>query len=755
MKQNILSKKFAAIIIVSSLVATSISLIANIMIEHGRNVKDINTTIENIRTSKIQALEISAWTSNTQMLEAQVQGISRLNNIDYVNLTLDNGQKITSGHNIYKESKKIDFILEKEFNRKNVYLGTLSVYLKNQILDATLIKTSVLITLTQLLEIILAASLVTLYFNRSIYTRLKSIKNHADHISETNFSYSSGTRQYTPSKIPDELDYLHESISKMYLNLSIYLNKLQETESYLNNLIDYASAPIIVWDTKFTITRFNLAFESITGIATQDAIGKPLSILFPTSIAKNAMDYAIETNNQGHLWKSVELPIQHKDGAIRTVLWNSARIYDSNTKEHIATIAQGIDITDRKTIEAELNSARKIAEAANIAKSEFLANMSHEIRTPLNGIMGMLQLLEATDTDNEQSEYIDIALNSCRNLTRLISDILDLSRIEQGEIKLENHGFNINHLIEDVVNTFIIDITSKNIQISTYIENSIPQIIYGDSGRLRQIIFNVFGNSIKFTSDGTVSISVHYLATRETITLFIEIADSGIGIPDDKINEIFLPFKQIDGSLTRKYGGVGLGLSIVKKLLIAMHGSITIDNNIECGTTTCIAIPFKLTEPPILDHEQNIFMPPSEENNALRILIVEDEKINQIAITKFINKLGHSSMVSSDGLEALTILKRNHFDLILMDIQMPNLDGVETTLAIRSSNENFSKIPIIAITAHAMAGDRENFLRSGMNGYLSKPLIIEDLNNVINQTLANANRQRADEALIYPHNEKN
>ena len=237
--------------------------------------------------------------------------------------------------------------------------------------------------------------------------------------------------------------------------------------------------------------------------------------------------------------------------------------------------------------------------------------------------------------------------------------------------------------------------------------------------------------------------------------MFIEIADSGIGIPDDKIDEIFLPFKQIDGSLTRKYGGVGLGLSIVKKLLIAMHGSITIDNNIERGTTTCIAIPFKLTEPPILDHEQNIFMPPREENNALKILIVEDEKINQIAITKFINKLGHESIVASDGLEALTVLKRNHFDLILMDIQMPNLDGVETTLAIRSSNEIFSKIPTIAITAHAMAGDRENFLRSGMNGYLSKPLIIEDLNNAINQTIANANRHRTEEVVIYQHNEKN
>ena len=252
-----------------------------------------------------------------------------------------------------------------------------------------------------------------------------------------------------------------------------------------------------------------------------------------------------------------------------------------------------------------------------------------------------------------------------------------------------------------------------------------------------------------------MSIKIDSLTYHQIIYLFIEISDTGIGIPEDKLDEIFVPFTQADGSLTRKYGGVGLGLSIVKKLLIAMGGTITVESNIDKGTTTCIAIPFQTSEPPILDNTNNNYVLPEINLTKLKILIAEDDPINQLATSNFIKKIGHFSKCVNDGKEAIEILKSEHFDLILMDIQMPNLDGVETTLAIRSSNENFSKIPIIAITAHAMAGDREYFLRSGMNGYLSKPLIIEDLNNVINQTLANANRQRADEALIYPHNEKN
>jgi CheY-like chemotaxis protein len=269
--------------------------------------------------------------------------------------------------------------------------------------------------------------------------------------------------------------------------------------------------------------------------------------------------------------------------------------------------------------------------------------------------------------------------------------------------------------------------------LATSIDESTPELVYGDSSRLRQIIFNIFGNSVKFTPSGKITIHVSSITKSNSVILFIEISDTGIGIPEDKIHDVFTPFTQVDGSLTRKYGGVGLGLSIVKKLLIVMQGNITIENNPQGGITTCIAVPLKTTEPPIVDSMNQTTYSSHEQITNKKILIVEDDKINQLAISSFIEKIGHRPKCADDGAEVLEKLRLEEFDLILMDIQMPKLDGIETTLAIRNSNERFSKIPIIALTAHAMDGDREKFLAHGMNGYLSKPIILEDLKNAIDQ----------------------
>ena len=348
------------------------------------------------------------------------------------------------------------------------------------------------------------------------------------------------------------------------------------------------------------IADVNIGFEEMFGYSREEVIGHPVRIIHVNN--ELFLKYGESYWPKESTIKAVncEWQLKKKDGSIITCEVSGSAINPYDLSEGVIWIAK--NITEKKKFESELIFSKTTADAANKAKSEFLANMSHEIRTPLNGIMGMLQLLESTNTDNEQSEYIDIALNSGRNLTNLITDILDLSRIEQGYVALENHGFNLNHLVEDVINTFITELTSKNLEIKTSIDKSIPDLVYGDSGRIRQIIFNIFGNSVKFTSRGCISLTITSLINNNIINIFIEISDTGIGIPEDKLDEIFVPFTQVDGSLTRKYGGVGLGLSIVKKLLLVMGGSITVDNNDGGGITTCIAIPFKTTEPPILEN---------------------------------------------------------------------------------------------------------------------------------------------------------
>ena len=514
---------------------------------------------------------------------------------------------------------------------------------------------------------------------------------------------------------------------------------LEESEKRYRLLAENIRDVIWVSDVDFNPTYVTPSIRELSGYSQEEFLSMPIASHMTPKYRKKidgVMRIAGRASTQGEETEDrfLEFECLRKDGSIIWVeIMNSAILENDGTlKGYVGVIR---DTTKRVIAQKELDHARKVALAASQTKSEFLANMSHEIRTPMNGVLGILQLLKDTSLDPIQQEYVANALTSGTSLLNLISDILDFSKVEAGKIELIAKPFSLRQLLNSVVGSFKSLVDTKNVSVNYQVDDNIPTVIIADESRIKQILYNLIGNAVKFTPHGEITIELDLVTVlpNSDVVLKCIIRDTGIGVTEEVIGRLFEPFVQEDGSFRRRYGGTGLGLSIVKNLIEMMGGEVFLTSRPGQGTTVTFQITAGAASGMI---EETATPEPAKMRTRslepIRILVVEDEKINAMVVSAMLKKLGHEVHMATNGLQALEMIKDSTFDCIFMDIQMPEMDGVETTLAIRSMMLNaHTKVPIIALTAHAMKGDKERFIAAGMDGYLTKPVEMVSLVEVL------------------------
>lgn len=574
-------------------------------------------------------------------------------------------------------------------------------------------------------------------------------------------------------RLPDRLP--HNEIGQLgrALDRAVAANNASRQEIRLLSLVASSTDnAVVITDQNQRIVWVNRACEEMCGYSLQELkTQKPGKILIGPRTDAAVLEKMRQAVRAGQ-GINAELEYYRKDGSS---FWGAVEIKPVHDADGNVTQFTSIctDITQRKKTQAQLEDhiarledrerelqeqrgelqrlagdlrqAKEQAEAANRSKSEFLATMSHEIRTPMNGVLGVAQLLQTTDLDEDQRGYVETIAESGEALLTILNDILDLSRLEAGGIVLEEIPFEVDEILSTVTDLMSLRARQKGLTFRAVKAQGVEGRLLGDPGRLRQVLFNLVGNAIKFTDSGSVTLSIRKDHYRGGEALRFQVHDTGIGIPGDVQDRLFERFVQADSSTSRHFGGTGLGLAICRELVELMGGTIDVESNLGEGSTFGFWLPLRAAPPEEADARGVGPIKPEPPSDAdavpaparsLKVLLAEDHAINQKLFLAILGNMGHEVTLVENGLEAVRTIREQSFDIVLMDIQMPEMDGLTATQAIRGLEGAAASVPIVALTANAMAGQREAYLEAGMNAYVSKPVRMAELREVIDGLVA-------------------
>jgi len=540
--------------------------------------------------------------------------------------------------------------------------------------------------------------------------------------------YEINEQTQSTTNLDNLYEKIHKTIARLIHARNFYIALVENTDEGYHLRFPYY---VDKFDSNFEGMKITLDEEdsSLTGYLVKQR--KPL-LLTPQNFTETCERYRLKPlGKKPNSWLGAPFYFQNSCGAVVIQSYNRV-IYTEKDKELMAYVARHIgNALNHQFAFQELTKAKERAEEAERNKSTFLANMSHEIRTPMNGIIGLTDIVLQSDISTKHKTYLKMVYSSANRLLKLINDILDFSKIEAGKFELDIAPFNLRETADDVLEILALGAAKKNINLRCIISDEIPNLLLGDAGKVNQILVNLIGNGIKFTDDGSVTITIskkqpgNSHSNNPTNTLIFEIEDTGIGISKDRLGDVFKAFSQISTTRDSNNSGTGLGLLIAEELIEMMGGKISVHSKQGKGTT----FRFNLELPDYIPGKETALatsLPGSPEQtsyDSLNILLVEDEMINKTLATTVLERKGWTVKVADNGVQALEILDKRIFDLVLMDIQMPKMDGYETTAAIRKREKRTgAHTPIIAMTAYAIKGDRKKCLASGMDGYISKPI---------------------------------